>query len=152
MGSILTLRNHVGFDAPEFIDNQMVGDDNTGEGDWPPGAKLATRLVDGLTNRGFDAADQASTGYSRFFLVANRTLQAAVEVGYAGDGQGRQWLVFVEPERRGFFRRTHPDVSPLLESLHEVLVDDLGVSPTWFSAEEWDNPGFGDGAPSPSGR
>lgn len=70
--------------------------------------------------------------------------------GYVGGDDGREWLVYVEPERRGVLRRARADAAPLVAVLHQVLVEDLEAEPQWFTDAEWNDTRFGRGNSTPT--
>lgn len=134
---------HASFDAP-FSDEP---EDHGG----PPGRPLAAAIQGALTRRGVDADPLEESDYAYSFGCSVDGTASLVMVGHVGDSDGRQWLVFVEPARSGLLRRSRCNPRPVTAALHDVLVANVGVEPQWFTEEQWNDPSFGRGSPSPDG-
>ena len=94
--------------------------------------------------------DVEDADYAYFFDCEVGGAAFSVNVGFVDDEDGRQWLTFVEPRRRGMFRKGTADASTVTVALHEVLTTELHVTPQWFTEAQWNDPSFGRGRPTPS--
>lgn len=137
----MTDLSHVSFDAE-------LPEDEVGE-EPPWGRAMATAIREGLQNRGVHCGALGESDYSFFFLCDVEKASFHVEVGYVDDEDGRQWLTYVAPRRRGLLKKTGADVSAITAPLHDVLTTDLRVSPQWFTEAEWNYSSFGRGRPTP---
>ena len=141
-GGRMPVLDHVSFDAP-------FAEEHDDEG-APPGRELADAIHAGLVERAVqcDPIDESDYAYS--FRAESGATHAMVMVGHVGDVEGRQWLVFVHAGKAGgLLRRKPADITALVESLHRVVVEDLGAVPQWFTEQEWNDPSFGRGQPEP---
>ena len=136
--------NHVSFDADFPLDRTRD--------DAPPGHELADVIRRGLQSRGVRCGDLEDADYAYFFDCQVGDGAFNVNVGLVDDDDGRQWLTFVEPRRRGLLKRGSAGVSPVTAPLHEVLTADLHVTPQWFTAAQWNDSSFGRGLPTPHDR
>ncbi len=134
--------DHVSFDAPFPDDYEEDG--------APPGRPLAEAIHAGLTRRGVRCEPLDESDYAYSFHAKVEAAGALVVVGHVGDVDGRQWLVFVDAGKTGgLLRRKPADSTPIVEPLHRALVEDLAVVPQWFTEQQWNDPSFGRGQPTP---
>jgi hypothetical protein len=134
--------NHVSFDADFPLDRT--------EDDEPPGRELVDAIRGGLQSRGVQCGDVKDAGYAYFFDCQIGDTTCNVNVGLVDDEDGRQWLTFVEPRRRGLFKKGGAAASAVTAPLHDVLIADLHVAPQWFTEAQWNDASFGRGQPTPS--
>lgn len=134
--------DHVSFDAP-------FPDDHDDEG-APPGRPLAEAIHAGLVKRGVECEDIFDSDYAYFLWANSGGVRGLLAVGHVGDEDGRQWLVFVDARTTGgLLRRKPADVTAIVEPLHQVVAEDLGATPQWFTEKDWNDPSYGRGHPTP---
>lgn len=78
-----------------------------------------------------DAIEESDNAYS--FAARSDAGTCLVMVGWVGDDDERQWLVFTEQGKEGLLRRSTVDPSAAMAALHATLTEDLGVEPQWFT-------------------
>jgi hypothetical protein len=141
------LRSHVSFDAPQFASEA------TEEGG--PGEDLAKAVAAGLQRRGFKCTPPED--YEGFAWQLDVELDGKtwlISAGHFGDPDIGQWLVFAETVAAGgggLFRKRPPrwTVEALAAALHSVVTEDLGTTPHWYTADEWQVGPVGAGSPTP---
>lgn len=138
----MTSSTYVSFDA------ELLADEAAGEPPW--GRAMATAIREGLRSRGVECGKLDETDYSFFFHCELGQESFRVEVGYVDDDDGRQWLAYVAPQKRGLFKKATADPSAITASLHDLLTTDLRVTPQWFTEAEWNDASFGRGRPTPA--
>jgi len=134
--------DHVSFDAPFPEDYEPDGS--------PPGRPLAEAIHAALMKRDVQCDPLDESDYAYSFRASSAGTTGLLMIGHVGDVDGRQWLVFVDAGKAGgLFRRKPRDASPIVQALHEVVVEDLGVQPQWFSEQQWNDSSHGRGQPTP---
>lgn len=138
----MAVLDHVSFDAPFPEDHEPDG--------APPGRPLAEAIHSGLMKRGVQCDPLDESDYAYSFRASSEGTTGLLMVGHVGDEDGRQWLVFVDAGKTGgLFRRKSRDASSIVQALHDVVVEDLGVQPQWFTEQQWNEPSHGRGRPTP---